>query len=288
MSKTRIRAVWGTAQSEYIKWICSSRMLIFLCALIFIDQFAVKPLVEISKQTGVKLGLFEPFIAITNSDVLLMIMSIVFITLIGDFPKNDGNMLFCVQRTWRVNWLLGQMLFLVMSSLTFMLGVILSTFLAAAGYLQWSEQWSATVTDYSRLFPENADSVAANLIPENLYYQYVPLRSAGNSAVLIFLLLLVCGLIMLVFAELRQKLLGVGINVFLLLAGGAAIYLETPIRWAFPCCNAIVKTHFTKFFRQQIYEISYSYIYFFSIIVSLILLSLVLLRKTNFLTAGEE
>ena len=97
---------------------------------------------------------------------------------------------------------------------------------------------------------------------------------------LIFLLLLVCGLIMLVFAELRQKLLGVGINVFLLLAGGAAIYLETPIRWAFPCCNAIVKTHFTKFFRQQIY--------FFSIIVSLILLSLVLLRKTNFLTAGEE
>ena len=247
MSKTRIRAVWGTAQSEYIKWICSSRMLIFLCALIFIDQFAVKPLVEISKQTGVKLGLFEPFIAITNSDVLLMIMPIVFITLIGDFPKNDGNMLFCVQRTWRVNWLLGQMLFLVMSSLTFMLGVILSTFLAAAGYLQWSEQWSATVTDYSRLFPENADSVAANLIPENLYYQYVPLRSAGNSAVLIFLLLLVCGLIMLVFAELRQKLLGVGINVFLLLAGGAAIYLETPIRWAFPCCNAIVKTHFTKF-----------------------------------------
>ena len=128
MSKTRIRAVWGTAQSEYIKWICSSRMLIFLCALIFIDQFAVKPLVEISKQTGVKLGLFEPFIAITNSDVLLMIMPIVFITLIGDFPKNDGNMLFCVQRTWRVNWLLGQMLFLVMSSLTFMLGVILSTF----------------------------------------------------------------------------------------------------------------------------------------------------------------
>ena len=87
-------------------------MLIFLCALIFIDQFAVKPLVEISKQTGVKLGLFEPFIAITNSDVLLMIMPIVFITLIGDFPKNDGNMLFCVQRTWRVNWLLGQMLHL--------------------------------------------------------------------------------------------------------------------------------------------------------------------------------
>lgn len=111
MSKTRIRAVWGTAQSEYIKWICSSRMLIFLCALIFIDQFAVKPLVEISKQTGVKLGLIEPFIAITNSDVLLMIMPIVFITLIGDFPKNDGNMLFCVQRTWRVNWLLGQIAF---------------------------------------------------------------------------------------------------------------------------------------------------------------------------------
>ena len=82
-------------------------------------------------------------------DYLLMIMPIVFITLIGDFPKNDGNMLFCVQRTWRVNWLLGQMLFLVMSSLTFMLGVILSTFLAAAGHLQWSEQWSATVTDYS-------------------------------------------------------------------------------------------------------------------------------------------
>ena len=88
MSKTRIRAVWGTAQSEYIKWICSSRMLIFLCALIFIDQFAVKPLVEISKQTGVKLGLFEPFIAITNSDVLLMIMPIVCLLYTSPSPRD--------------------------------------------------------------------------------------------------------------------------------------------------------------------------------------------------------
>lgn len=288
MSNLSFRGIWGTARTEYVKWICSSRMLIFLCALIFISQFAVSPLVEMSEQTGVKLGLFEPFIATANSDVLMMIMPVVFITLIGDFPKNDGNLLFSVQRTGRKNWLLGQMLFLILSALTFLFGVILSTIISAAGHIKWLSQWSETITDYGRLFPENADSFGAGLIPENLYYQYVPLRSAANSAALMFLLLILCGLVMLVFAELGKKLIGVGIDVFLLVAGGAAIYLETKLRWAFPCCNAIVKTHFTKFFRRQIYEISYSYIYFAVLIVILVALAFVLVRKADFITGDED
>lgn len=288
MSKLSLRGIFGTAKTEYVKWICSSRMLIFLCALIFISQFAVSPLVEMSEQTGAPLGLFEPFIAAANSDVLMMIMPVVFITLIGDFPKSDGNLLFSVQRTGRKNWLLGQMLFLILSALTFLFGVIISTIISAVGHIQWSAEWSETVTDYAALFPENADSFGAGLIPENLYYQYVPLRSAVNSAVLMFLLLVLCGLVMLVFAELGKKLIGVGADIFLLVAGGAAIYLETDLRWAFPCCNAIVKTHFTKFLRRQIYEISYSYIYFAVLIATLAAAAFICLRKADFITAEDD
>lgn len=288
MSNLSFRGIFGTAKTEYVKWICSSRMLIFLCALIFISQFAVLPLVEMSEQTGVKLGLFEPFIAAANSDVLMMIMPVVFITLIGDFPKSDGNLLFSVQRTGRKNWLIGQMLFLILSVLTFLAGVIISTIILAAGHIKWSAQWSATVTDYGRLFPENADSFGAGLIPENLYYQYVPLRSAANSVALMFFLLILCGLVMLVFAELGKKLIGIGLDVFLLVAGGAAIYLETDLRWAFPCCNAIVKTHFTKFLRRQIYEMSYSYIYFATLIAVLVVLAFVLVKKADFITGDED
>ena len=188
----------------------------------------------------------------------------------------------------RKNWLIGQMLFLIISALTFLVGVIISTIISAAGHIKWSAQWSATVTDYSRLFPENADSFGAGLIPENLYYQYVPLRSAANSAAFMLLLLVLCGLVMLVFAELGKKLIGIGIDVFLQVAGGAAIYLETKLRWAFPCCNAIVKTHFTKFFRRQIYEISYSYIYFVVLIVILVALAFVLLKNADFITSEED
>ena len=288
MSNLSFRGILGTAKAEYVKWICSSRMLIFLCALIFISQFAVLPLVEMFEQTGVKLGLFEPFIAAANSDVLMMIMPVVFITLIGDFPKSDGNLLFSVQRTGRKNWLLGQMLFLILSVLTFLAGVIISTIISAAGHIKWSAQWSETITAYGRLFPENADSFGAGLIPENLYYQYVPLRSVANSAALMFLLLILCGLVMLVFAELGKKLVGVGIDVFLLVAGGAAIYLKTDLRWAFPCCNAIVKTHFTKFFRRQAYEMSYSYIYFAVLIAVLVVLAFVLVKKADFITGDED
>ncbi len=102
------------------------------------------------------------------------------------------------------------------------------------------------------------------------------------------LLLVLCGLVMLVFAELGKKLVGMGIDVFLLVSGGAAIYLETDLRWAFPCCNAIVKTHFTKFFRRQVYEMTYSYIYFAVLIVILVALAFVLVKKADFITSEED
>lgn len=283
-----IKNAFSIAKIEYVKWILSPRLMILLCSLIFINQFAAIPLLKMSSETDIPLNTFEPFIAIANSDVLMMLMPVVFMTLIADFPKNDGNLLFCVQRSGKNSWLCGQIIFLIYACVTFIFSIFVSTVICSFGNTEWSQQWSKTITDYTRMFPDNSQSFGALLIPENLYYQYEPIRSAINSAALMFLFLIFCGLLMLVFSELGKKLIGVGINVFLLLAGGASVYIDTNLKWIFPCSNAIVKLHFTKYFRRQIYELSCSYIFFAVLIAVLIILSFLFIRSADFVTAEED
>lgn len=278
----------SVAKSEYMKWIFSTRMLILFCVLVFINQFSTLPLIKMSEQMACPLNIFEPFIAVSNSDVLMMIMPIVFITLISDFPKNDGNLLFCVSRTGKKSWLSGQIIFLLCAVLTFIAAVFLSTIICSFLHTDYTENWSKTVTEYTKRFPEQAQSFEAKLIPESLYYQYVPLKSALHSVLLTVMQLFSYGLIMLIFFEINHKSVGIAANVFLIVAGGALMFSKTIFKWAFPCCNAIVKAHFRKFLRLQYFEILNSYLYFSVLISALIILSFLLIRKTDFITSQED
>lgn len=84
-------------------------MIILGVLLIFIYNFAIEPLLKNAEEMGEPLNILEPFIAVANSDAILLIIPLVFLTLIADFPKIDTNTVFYIIRVGRINWLLGQM-----------------------------------------------------------------------------------------------------------------------------------------------------------------------------------
>ncbi|MBP1564024.1 MAG: ATP-binding cassette domain-containing protein [Oscillospiraceae bacterium] len=71
-----------------------------------------------------------------------------------DLPKTDGSSLFFLSRTGRYNWLLGQILFGLMSALTFLatIYVICTAFLMGRAFL--ADGWSMVVKRFDLLFPE--------------------------------------------------------------------------------------------------------------------------------------
>ena len=73
---------------------------------------------------NVKLQVFEGFIGISNSQLLLMILPIVFVGLMGDFPRVDGNAMFYIHRVGKGSWLLGQALFAAMAAGTYLVALV--------------------------------------------------------------------------------------------------------------------------------------------------------------------
>ena len=116
--------VFRVAKNEYIKWIRNPKMIVLLVMLIFSFDYVILELTEAADKMGEKLQIFEGFIGISNSQLLLMIIPIVFVGLMGDFPRVDGNAMFYINRVGKSNWLLGQMLFAVMAAGTYLLALV--------------------------------------------------------------------------------------------------------------------------------------------------------------------
>ena len=94
MKNFNLRQCFSCAKTEYIKWVCDARMVILGVLLIFIYNFAITPLLENAEKMNEPLNMLEPFIAVANSGAVLMIIPLVFMTLIADFPKIDNNTVF--------------------------------------------------------------------------------------------------------------------------------------------------------------------------------------------------
>lgn len=111
--------IFRVAKNEYLKWITNPKMIIILVMLIFIYDYVIKEFVSAAGKMGVKLQALEGFIGTSNSRLLLMIIPIVFIGIMGDFPRVDHNAMFYIFRVGKINWFTGQVLFSVMASLTY-------------------------------------------------------------------------------------------------------------------------------------------------------------------------
>ena len=94
MKNFSLKQVFSCAATEFVKWVCDARMVIVAVLLIFINNFAVSPLTNNAELMGEPLNILEPFIAVANSEILILIIPIVFLTLIADYPKVDTNTVF--------------------------------------------------------------------------------------------------------------------------------------------------------------------------------------------------
>lgn len=93
----RARCIVSVARTEYLRWITNPRVIIVGVLLVFMRTLAVEPLLERATKFGEKLNILEPFAAIGNSGMLVMLMPCVFLILISDYPKMTGSTLFFIK-----------------------------------------------------------------------------------------------------------------------------------------------------------------------------------------------
>ena len=287
MKKLNFKQAFSCARTEYIKWVCDARMIILGVLVIFIYTFAIEPLLKNAEEMGEPLNILEPFIAIANSGAILLIIPLVFLTLIADFPKIDTNTVFYIIRVGRVNWLLGQIIKLVMMALSYLAFIFAGAVIPMLSKGFWYNGWSNVATQFAVRFPEKSGNFGVQLLPENLYNQLSVFKAAIQSYLLVFAYLMIIGLLLLAFSLVKKKTMGFVLCGAVISLGTAFCSIKTVLMWSMPMANSIIWLHFTKYFRQPVVSLTFSIIYLCTFIAALIVFCVIAIKKFNYDNVAE-
>lgn len=276
----RIKCIFSVARTEYLKWITNPRIIIVGVFLIFAHTLVVETLLERAEKVGYVMNVFEPFIAVGNSKILIMFIPCVFMILISDYPKMTGNTLFYIQRTGKTNWFIGQIIFIIMAIVSFMTILLISTICTSQGML--SLHWSDAVTKYISKFPREANNYASMLLPSNLYNQIPLYKALLETMALVSIYLLIISMIIYLFKLLHFHMIGLLAAVFVVAAGVLTCSINGYVKWAFPMANTIVWLHYEKILGKPIVPLWYSWIYLIVLAVMLIVLNYMAVRKYQY------
>ena len=287
MKNLNLKQAFSCARTEYIKWVCDARMLILGVLLIFIYNFAIEPLLKNAEEMGEPLNILEPFIAIANSGAILLIIPLVFLTLIADFPKIDTNTVFYIIRVGRVNWLIGQIIKLVMMALSYLAVIFAGAVVPILDKGFWYNGWSNVATKFASRFPEKRGNFGVQLLPENLYNQLSVFDAAIQSYLLVFAYLMILGLLLLAFSLIKKKTAGFVLCGAVISLGTAFCSIKTGYMWTMPMANSIIWLHYTKYFRQPVVSMQFSVIYLCTFVAALILFCVTAIKKFNYDNVAE-
>lgn len=271
------------ARMEYSLWLTNPRMSILLVLLVLIHSMVIQPLAQAGEQIGERFHLLEPLTALCNSTLILLILPIGFLILMSGFPRMDRGFLLQLYRVGRLNWVLGELLYLCMAAAAYLAAVLLGTVLCSLPYAPVAGlEWSAIATEYTAILGNDALKTIAALLPKNLYHQMGPGAAVTRSFLLLFLCLVLIGTILLAASLFRVKFLGVAADAALMLVGTGFVILDSPWMWGFPCAHALTWIHFNPYFRAPVCPLWVSGLYFLLGSALMTVLACAIARRRSF------
>ena len=277
----KITQILRVAWMQYRQWLSDPRLLIVFVLCIFSKTIVSDALIQQAQEVGSTLHFLEPFIAMGNSSVLVMFFPFVFLILLSDFPAITPLTLFVFSRTGKKTWFLGQILFLYMSILTYLLAILGFGCLSVLGHAEWGNDWSDAITKYSAVFPEKVNSFTMQFIPSNLYNQLSVSEAVLHTFFLLLLYFAFVGKLLMLFQLLRMKAVGLLSCIGVIGIGTALCAAKVKVMWAFPMANSIIWQHFQVIASEPIYPLCASYGYFMAGILLLTAVCYFVLKRSN-------
>lgn len=286
MVRKNIKQIFSVARVEYLNWLTNPRLIILPILLIFMKTLAIDPLSARAEKFGEKLIVFEPFIAVGNSGMLAMLIPAVFLVLLSDYPRLHGNTMFFISRTGKRNWLCGQIVFLLMAIVSFMIMVFWLSILLSGGRFAWS--WSNAVTKYNSRFPNEMNSFDSQLLPSNLYNQIPMMKAVVQTFVLMSAFLFTISLLVYLFKILFNNSSGLAAGLVMIACGVLTTSLYSKLRWIFPTANTIVWLHYDEILEKPIYPVWCSFAYFGILTITLLALDFLALKRIKVTENNES
>ena len=266
----KLRKIISLSKYEYALYLKNYKMIILLVLSVFIYQFIISPLDNAVAQTGINYSVFEIFIALSNSGVILMILPLAFIFVVSDYPLKNSNSFLYIIRMNRINWICSEIIFALKATATFLLLTVLICCGLGFSNGKMSLCWSNITVQYNVLFPKLKGSFVDQLLPGNLYNQMSLIKCFLLSFALVFLYLFTFSMIYLLFELKKRKGIGLLIIAAIILTGTVLTGIDNGGKWMLPTAHSIIWIHYTEYYRDSVMNIGYSFLYY--ILVNIVII----------------
>ena len=165
------------AFAEYKRWLFNPRIVLLIALIIFARESVGQFLCEHAKDMDINMQIFEPYIALCNSYVVILVTPIFYLVMMADFPIMKGSYMWAISRMGKKEWIFSQFILSVMCGVTIQICLFISSFISCFGYLEYKNTWSEVITQYYLKFPEKAGSDVTSLISGDIYNQMTPMTA---------------------------------------------------------------------------------------------------------------
>lgn len=151
-----LRKVFLVAAANFRRWRRNSRMILAFCLAFILCFLLSDKVIRFAETHDTLLQMAEPFIWTFGDAVSVLVISLLLLLVFSDMPGLGPEVPLFLIRVNRKIWMLGQILYLVLATLVFMIFILLSTCVLAGSRAYTANLWShtAAILGYSNIGSE--------------------------------------------------------------------------------------------------------------------------------------
>jgi hypothetical protein len=258
----RISLINNYSNIELFQLFHDKKIFVYLVFLVFSYQFIVRPFNQAAMNTGKNFSMPEIFLALSNSGWIMVILPLVFLILISDFPMNNSNTYIFVSKTGRRNWCISELLFILKFEAVYIISTFIMTSLFGLKYGKLRFCWSDMTSRYSEYEDSSEVNVLKELISGKLYNQMPLMHCLLLTCALLLLYLFMLSCIFLLFFINNKRTAGLITTIFIVFLGPVLAAVKTKYMWLLPYAHTSLTLHYTEYFRKPVASVGISFIYF--------------------------
>lgn len=267
---------------EFLETIRRPKILLLLFFLVVFYESDLSPIKDICGETGLGLNIFEPFVLMCTRSVNIILIPLIFIVLISGFPNCKADH-FRMIRTKKVEWLIGEIGFLVLFSFVITLVLLIGTIVPIVNIANASNAWSDFMTALRERFPEMYFRNARVTLDASVIIHSLPISATVYSFLIMWLNLIIYGLLILLGTITSKRMIALAATLASAFIGGCSVFFNSGLKWIFPITHTQLGLHYNSIFSKINFPIYMSYIYLAAVIIVIIIICGRLIKNTMFI-----
>ncbi len=148
-----IKQIWQTSCANFRRWHKNPQIILAFCLAFVVCFLLSDKILSFADRQDTVMQLFEPFIWTFGDANSVLIISLLLLLLFSDMPNTGNDVPFFLVRIDRRTWMLGQILYVVLSTIIFVAFILASTCILCMHKAFPANMWSKTaaILGYSNI-----------------------------------------------------------------------------------------------------------------------------------------